>query len=397
MYSVTFWSIKWEGGLFFGEYVKDKEFTQYRITAKYGANISKKWPGGNWATSPGGSTYQANIDTMPLGGDEFFKINQQGNAKAEYYLEDLNGKFVLDHTDLAPDGVTVTNEDRYPITGFTCDTAKSTKNGASYNGAKFYYNRNSYEIVFFNGGLKDKTVNVKYQQDISNQDYTPTTPPVGKTDHTFDGWYEDSDCTYEFVFEGETMPAHNITLYAGWDGRDYTVTAHGKSNLSVIVEKGDTVSHDQFASVIPNVGEGETFMGWTEQQGSTRLFNFATQITRDIHLYPVIMDGKTYTLTYDANGGTGTVPTDSNNYAKGTYAQVVSGSGLTRKDMIFLGWSTKQLRTAPPIIRAAASGSTITPRFTPSGARPPARRPSPITATLAAMNSARARISRSIP
>ena len=152
VYSVTFWSIKWEGGLFYGKYVKDKEFTQYRITAKYGANISKKWPGGNWATSPGGSTYQANIDTMPLGGDEFFKINQQGNAEAKYYLEDLNGNFVLDHTDLGPDDATVTNEDRYPITGFTCDTAKSTKNGRSYNGAKFYYNRNSYKIVFFNGG-----------------------------------------------------------------------------------------------------------------------------------------------------------------------------------------------------------------------------------------------------
>ncbi len=347
VYSVTFWSIKWEGGLFFGEYVKDKEFTQYRITAKYGANISAKWPGGNWTTSPGGSTYQANIDTMPLGGDEFFKIDQQGNAKAQYYLEDLNGKFVLDHTDLAPDGVRVTKEDRYPITGFTCNTAKSAKDGDPYNGAKFYYNRNSYEIVFFNGGLKDKTVNVKYQQDISNQDYTPTTPPVGKTDHTFDGWYEDSDCTYEFVFEGETMPAHNITLYAGWDGRDYTVTAHGKSDLPVIVEKGDTVSPDQFASVIPNVGEGETFMGWTEQQGSTRLFNFATQITRDIHLYPVIMDGKTYTLTYDANGGTGTVPEDTNKYAKGTYAQVVSGSGLTKAGMTFLGWSPDQNAVSP--------------------------------------------------
>lgn len=346
VYSVTFWSIKWEWDWGWNA-VKDKEFTQYRITAKHGANISDKWPGGNWATSPGGSTYQANIDTMPLGGDEFFKIDEEGNAKAQYYLEDLNGNFVLDHTDLGPNGTSVTNEDRYPITGFTCNTAKSAKNGERYNGAKFYYNRNSYEIVFFNGGVMAKTVNVKYQQDISNQDYTPTTPPVGKTDHTFSGWYEDEECSLQFVFAGETMPAHNITLYAGWDGRDYTVTAHGKSVHSETVEKGDTVSPDQFASVIPDVGEGETFMGWTEQQGSTRLFNFATQITRDIHLYPVIMDGKTYTLTYDKNGGTGTVPTDSNKYAKGTYAQVVSGSGLTREGMIFLGWSTNQTAVSP--------------------------------------------------
>lgn len=347
VYSVTFWSIQWEGGYVFGKYVKGKEFTEYRITAKHGANISDKWPGGNWATSPGGSTYQSNIDTMPLGGDEFFKTNQQGNAKAQYYLEDLNGNFVLDHTDLGPNGTSVTNEDRYPITGFTCNTAKSAKNGDRYDGAKFYYNRNSYKIVFFNGGVMAKTVNVKYQQDISNQDYTPTTPPVGKTDHTFSGWYVDEECTSQFVFAGETMPAHSITLYAGWDGRDYTVTAHGKSDHAETVEKGDTVSPDLFASVIPDVGEGETFMGWTEQQGSTRLFNFATQITRDIHLYPVIMDGKTYTLTYDKNGGEGTVPTDTNKYAKGTYAQVMSGSGLTRKGMTFLGWSTDQNAVSP--------------------------------------------------
>ena len=347
VYSVTFWRIKWEGGIFVGEYVKGKEFTEYRITAKHGANISDKWPGGNWTTSPGGSTYQANIDTMPLGGDEFYKTDEEGNAKAQYYLEDLKGNFVLDHTDLGPNGTSVTNEDRYPITGFTCNTALSAKNGDRYNGAKFYYNRNSYEIVFFNGGLKDKTVNVKYQQDISDQDYTPKTPPVGKTDHTFSGWYEDEECSLQFVFAGETMPAHNITLYAGWDGRDYTVTAHGKSDHAETVEKGDTVSPDLFASVIPDVGEGETFMGWTEQQGSTRLFNFATQITRDIHLYPVIMDGKTYTLTYDKNGGEGTVPTDTNKYAKGTYAQVVSGSGLTREGMIFLGWSTNQTAVSP--------------------------------------------------
>ena len=58
-----------------------KEKTEYRITAKYGANISKKWPGGNWATSPGGSTFQANIDTMPLNGAKFYETSQ-GNAKA---------------------------------------------------------------------------------------------------------------------------------------------------------------------------------------------------------------------------------------------------------------------------------------------------------------------------
>ena len=82
MYDVKFFTIKYEGGLLSGKYVKDKEIDSIRITAKYGANISKKWPGGLLATSPGGSTFQASIGTMPLGGKEFFKTDQ-GNAKAD--------------------------------------------------------------------------------------------------------------------------------------------------------------------------------------------------------------------------------------------------------------------------------------------------------------------------
>ena len=74
------------------------EIKNYCITAKYGANISAKWPGGIWSVSPGGSVFQANIDVMPLDGASFYKTEQRSGS-AEYYLEDLNGKYVLDHTD----------------------------------------------------------------------------------------------------------------------------------------------------------------------------------------------------------------------------------------------------------------------------------------------------------
>lgn len=98
------------------------ENTSLRITAKYGANISDKWPGGVWKISANSSTFQANIDVMPLDGDEFY-ATEQGSAKAYYYLQDMNGNYVLDHTDTGAGwNSTVTKEDRYPITGFTCNT-----------------------------------------------------------------------------------------------------------------------------------------------------------------------------------------------------------------------------------------------------------------------------------
>ena len=189
MYDVKFFTIKY--AWFSGKYVKDKEI--YCITAKYGANISNMWPGGIWATSPGGSTFQASIGTMPLGGDEFFKTDQ-GDANAYYYLQSLAGDYVLDHTDTGGSSWSkVTNEDRYPITGFTCNTAKSAKNGAWYNGAKFYYDRNSYRIVFMNHGSKENELVRKYEQPIADAGYTPTAP-ANMQDYTFGGWFDNQKC-----------------------------------------------------------------------------------------------------------------------------------------------------------------------------------------------------------
>lgn len=50
---------------------------QYKIAAKYGANIRDKWPGGGWYVSSdwGNNTAQSSIDVMPLGG----KISMASN------------------------------------------------------------------------------------------------------------------------------------------------------------------------------------------------------------------------------------------------------------------------------------------------------------------------------
>ena len=58
-------------------------------------------------------------------------------------------------------------------------------------------------------------------------------------------------------------------------------------------------------------------------------------------LYAQINDGKSYAVTYDPNGGTGTV-TDLNRYAQNKLAKVLSSNGLTAPEgKVFLGWNTK--------------------------------------------------------
>lgn len=49
---------------------------------------------------------------------------------------------------------------------------------------------------------------------------------------------------------------------------------------------------------------------------------------------------KTFTVTYNANGGTGEVPTDGTDYFSNAEVTVKAGTGLTKEDFAFDGWNT---------------------------------------------------------
>lgn len=346
------------------------EYGQYRITAKYGANIGDQWPTHNgsstWAVRPNASDekYQSNIDLMPLGGKSFYGPATGHNSEsASYFLEVLPGEsgttyngviYKLDHTDTAPGtGWKITDEDMYPITGFTFKefTARYSYDlfggsGWAYNGAKFYYTRNSYNIVFINNATHAKTVSKKYQQDISDVSYTPTAP-ADKSDYVFGGWYDNELGNGEpYVFTGKTMPAQNITVYAKWIAPTYTVTFYNADGTTVLGEQMVNKNDQIDSTKVPEatLEEGDQFLGWVLANGNP--FHASTRINRNYTLYAKVGSKTTYTLTYDANGGTGKV-TDTNKYAKGTYARVVSGSGLTKEGMIFLGWSKDRTAVSP--------------------------------------------------
>ena len=348
VYNVTFWTVKYS---FLSGYRKDKEITENRITAKYEENIKAKWPGGIWATSPGGSTFQANIDTMPLNGTEFFETDQ-GSAEANYYLEDLNGQYVLDHTDTgASRSSTVTEEDRYPITGFTCNTTKSPKNGANYNGAKFYYDRNSYNIVYVSGGQTVDTASKKFEQSIADAgSYTPPVKPVGQEDYVFGGWYADEATTKPYDFTGKSMPAQNVTVYAKWNKPVYngtiylTIEGTTGSSITLNVPKGDTIEtalNEKQAEIMAQAGAGYTWRGWrTGKDGTGEPFNPQTRITTDVTLYPYYTKDGTFTVEYVSGKNDVTAPVDGKSYAEDSFADLMSPGKLVAADgEYFLGWS----------------------------------------------------------
>ena len=348
-----------------GWYSSSEEYTSLRITAKYGANISDKWPtynGSNtWSTTDGGSTYQVNIDTMPLNGAKFYGPKTGSSSEsAHYYVEVLPGEtgvtvsgrtYKLHHTDTSPGtGYTVSVEDQYPITGFTFNEDISTKIKAKYNNAKFYYTRNSYNIVYVSGGQTVNTASKKFEESIADAgSYTPTVKPAGMEDYVFGGWYADPAGEQAYTFTGKTMPAQNVTVYAKWnppvfDGTIYLTIEGMDTPLEIKVKKGDTIKETldaKQAEIMRTVGDGYTWRGWrTGPNGTGEPFNTDTQINVSIILYPYYTKDGTFTVKYVTVKNDVTAPADGKSYAEDSFADLKSPGKLVADDgEYFLGWS----------------------------------------------------------
>lgn len=358
VYEVKFYS--YSTGGFFRPGKPSKEYEDLRITAKYGQDISKKWPtysgSSTWSTTDDdyNGPFQVNIATMPLGGAKFYGPKTgRGSETAYYYVEVLPGepsevtkdgiRYKLDHKDTSPGtGYSVSKEDQYPLTGYTFNEKVSTRTGKSYDDAKFYYTRNSYEIKFINYGKEDKSVDKKYQESISNENYTPTRPRSLADYYAFDGWYDNELCEGEkYVFNGKTMPAQNVTLYAKWTAKKISLT-YNLNNPEGTADKGTKkVAAGTIAStVLPSASaiEDYSFAGWyvADENGHMTpvAFNANDAILRDTNVIGKWLYNGKLTVKYVADGVE--APKDNNVYAGGAKAKVANG--VTKDGQKFLGW-----------------------------------------------------------
>ena len=156
-----------------------------------------------------------------------------------------------------------------------------------------------YTITFnSNDGSSVESQNVN-----AGEKLTEPTPAPTKEGFTFDGWYEDS--TFSKKFDFNTPITDNMTLYANWIENKYTVTFDtkgGNTIAPVTVKEGEKVAEPTTAPT----KEGFTFDGWYQDVTLNTKFDFNTSVVSNLTLYAKWTENK-YTLTFDANGGTGSI------------------------------------------------------------------------------------------
>lgn len=329
--------------------------TEFTLTFKYGRNgnetetIKDRWganvkarfdaietnakkarPGYNlqgWLDSTT-SKYTNNVMIMPQVNKTLTANYNTSSTKntMTYYAADLNGDYQEIFTIVFyGNRFTVTADEYYEWEGFTINKSRSTEIGNSCNGAKFYYDRNTYNLEFYSASNNkaEKTENVKYQATLGGYDYTPVNKPdTVEPDAIFVGWYQNPECTGEpFDLSAHVMPSHDIALYAKWVNGLFTVKTYTDETMK------DLYTYDGYNGVQENIVKytlatapadpkmnGYQFIGWFYKDGEAeKPFSFTMPITKDYDLYPKFSEPKiiNYTVHYYKLGTTDKVADDS--------------------------------------------------------------------------------------
>lgn len=359
--------------------------TDFTITAKYQQDIHDNFPIKNgdktiwWDVPSGIETFAAgkwlgSIDVMPGENIPFTKHGEASEATIYYYIETLNGAegtYVHDGKEFnlyksincQTSGRLTYAEEFHDIKGFKQYWSDPTFSSMDKNGTtssineKNYlcYTRNSYKLKFTNYGteLTGEQKTLQYETPLKDYYFVPDCPANLDPDieYTFGGWYTTPECYAgsEVDWDKATMPANDVMLYAKWIPEQYTVTFNLGYTTETPAPETQTVDAKKKADRPDNpVREGFTFLGWYDSNENGNAlselpFNFDTPITKDTHLVAHWTTDQTFKLKYDANaaqGGSGAVPKDVNNYADGSKAGVKKGDLVNSDETkVFLGWS----------------------------------------------------------
>ena len=209
----------------------------------------------------------------------------------------LTGEYTLpDNEFTAPSGK------QFKGWSLTADGAIVTKVDMTENKTVYAIWENIIYTVTFNsnGGTSVAPKNVN-----AGEKLTEPTPAPTKEGFTFDGWYEDS--TFSTKFNFDTPITSNLNLYANWTENKYTLTFDANSGSGTMTPKTGLTGEYTLPDNEFTAPSGKQFKGWSLTTDGAIVTKVDMTENKTVYAIWENIPVTTYTLTFDANSGSGTM------------------------------------------------------------------------------------------
>ena len=279
--------------------------------------------------NPNGGTYKGSTaattvaDALTYGGSSWWDIGastRTGYTFVGWYTEASGGVMVYDSTGQRVVGDYWTSGKRYCHDGDLAVYAQWTAN--------------TYTVTFDANGT-GATVSPSSKSVTYDAEYGSLPEPIWDN-HAFDGWYTEATGGAAVTSNTTVSVADDQTLYAHWR-ETYTVVFRNAEG-TVVYGQISGIEYGAFITPLDISGEtpeGYSMQGW-QSGGEILSITSPIRVTQDLTLVALFRPN-TYTVVYDANGGSGTMTNDVFTYDQ-EYA--LQSNAYTRTLHEFAGWAS---------------------------------------------------------
>ncbi len=296
------------------------------------------------------------LDTESITSESVYKYAKDITIKAKW-TEETNTKYTVNYYLQTIDKTYRSATESIVYTGTTNKTveaelktyegfvtpSKQTVKILADGSAKvdYYYERKELKVTFINGSTKKE---VKYLYGKENQAFTNN--GFSKTGYTLTGYSEKENGSKNYevtntvngTFIDTNYPSK--TLYAVFTANTYKVVFNNNGGSGTKTELTCTYDKDCKLSTEGFTKEGYTISGWSKtSEGEIEYTADATVRnlveTGSITLYAK-WSANTYTITYNANGGTGSMNKTTCVYDTNC---TIAGNSFTKENYDFVNWA----------------------------------------------------------
>lgn len=184
-------------------------------------------------------------------------------------------------------------------------------------------------------------------------------------DYVFMGWNSYSGSTYARYSDGDSVSLErDTTLYAIWKTKSELtkITFNANDGTSSPETKIQYVEANSSVTLQANTftREGYSFVGWAKSaDAETKEYadSYYFQTSSDVTLYAVWKDELHYVITFDANGGEGTMAKQL--VDKNSATVTLNANAFTKSGYVFYGWSTSSYNFSSSITHVDGEEITV--------------------------------------